>query len=124
MGSGIQLRLDGEKLAIVAPKGTLTAELRADLAVHKERLLEFLRSMEQHDLPLLAAQPERLHEPFGLTDVQHAYWMGRNSYVELGGVSTHFYLEYERDEIDLDRLNTALNKLIERHDMLRAIVDA
>ena len=41
---------------------------------------------------------------------------------ELGNVATHAYIELESDRLDLQRLNLAWQRLIERHDMLRAIV--
>jgi amino acid adenylation domain-containing protein len=83
------------------------------------------------DLPVLVADRANLHQPFPLTDVQQAYWIGRSGAFELGQVGTHLYLEMdtpdtpetpETGEIDLRRLSAALNLLIERHDMLRAVV--
>lgn len=62
--------------------------------------------------------------PFPLTDVQRAYWVGKSDSLELGGIGTHFYNEYECEYLDLPRLNRALNRMIERHAMLRCIVTA
>ncbi len=59
--------------------------------------------------------------PFKLTDVQTAYWMGRNSGVELGGVATHIYQEIDIKHLDLQKFQKALNKIVKRHPMLRAI---
>ena len=42
--------------------------------------------------------------------------------MELGGVSTHGYYEFEGSGVDLGRLEEALRRLIARHDMLRAVV--
>ena len=56
-----------------------------------------------------------------LTDVQFAYMMGRNTNLYLGGVSTHFYAEFERDFLP-DRLEAAINKVIAEQDMLRAYI--
>ncbi|MFS8184445.1 amino acid adenylation domain-containing protein [Pseudovibrio denitrificans] len=61
------------------------------------------------------------YEPFPLTDIQQAYWVGRDDGLGLGGVSAHAYEEIEIPDLDLERFNTALNKLIQRHDMLRAV---
>jgi amino acid adenylation domain-containing protein len=72
-------------------------------------------------LPPIVPDPEHLHEPFPLTDVQHAYWIGRSGAFELGSVSTHSYWELE-GEVDVARLSAAWRRLIERHGMLRAIV--
>jgi amino acid adenylation domain-containing protein len=64
---------------------------------------------------------ENLHEPFELTNIQRAYMLGRYHYFEMGGVSTHVYMEMEA-LLDIQRLNKALDKLIERHPMLRTVI--
>ncbi|HEY0604992.1 MAG TPA: AMP-binding protein, partial [Herpetosiphonaceae bacterium] len=75
-------------------------------------------------LPSLVVDPQRRGEPFPLTDIQQAYWIGRSHAFELGNVSTHTYLELEAIDLDLPRFNQAWQRLIERHEMLRAIVRA
>jgi len=42
--------------------------------------------------------------------------------MELGNVAAHIYMELESTELDLERLTEACRRLIERHDMLRAVV--
>ncbi len=61
-------------------------------------------------------------EPFPLTRVQHAYWVGRSGAFGLSDVSCHIYLEYDCTDLDLDRYQQAWHRLIARHDMLRAII--
>ncbi|HEX9942664.1 MAG TPA: non-ribosomal peptide synthase/polyketide synthase [Thermoanaerobaculia bacterium] len=73
------------------------------------------------DLPALVPRPEERYQPFPLTDVQQAYWVGRSGAFELGGVATHSYLEIESAELDLRRFERAWQRLINRHDMLRAV---
>lgn len=70
----------------------------------------------------IVSDPQRRHEPFPLTEVQQAYWIGRQNGFELGNVSTHFYGEIDAIAIDLSRYNRAWQRLIDRHEMLRAIV--
>lgn len=65
---------------------------------------------------------EARHEPFPLTDVQQAYWLGRNNFFEFGGVTTHSYDELETDNLDPARFQRAWNKVIRRHEMLRAVL--
>ncbi len=61
-------------------------------------------------------------EPFPLTDIQLAYWLGRTSGFALGG-ACHVYWEFTAGpERNPDRLEAALNRLIAMHDMLRAVV--
>ena len=68
--------------------------------------------------------PDRRHEPFPLTDVQRAFWIGRDEHLPLGGVGSHFYLEFDAVHVDLDRVEEAWNRLIGRHEMLRAVISA
>jgi amino acid adenylation domain-containing protein len=61
-------------------------------------------------------------EPFPLTDMQEAYWLGRQAAFELGGNSIHSYRETQIDDLDLERLNQAWWVLVERHAALRSVV--
>jgi pyochelin synthetase len=122
---GIKLRLADGRLEVLAPAGALTPELRERLRHDRSELIELLRDAEAAgELPQLTPRPQARHEPFPLTDIQHAYWVGRTSAVELGGVSTHYYFELERAGLDPDRLAQSLRLVIARHDMLRAIIEA
>ena len=104
---GVQLRVEGERLSIRAPKGVLTSALRSLLNEHRTELMERLR--------------QDRYEPFPLTDMQQAYYVGRGSGFELGNISCHTYYEVETENLDLKRLNDAWRRLIERHDMLRVV---
>ncbi len=73
-------------------------------------------------VPEIVPNPDEAHEPFPLTDVQQAYWIGRTGAFELGEVATHFYFEIDSPDLDVDRLSRAWRRLIDRHGMLRAIV--
>jgi len=79
-------------------------------------------TVPQSELPVLVLDPGRRHEPFPLTEVQEAYWLGRSGAFALGGVATHEYFEYQTEGVDVGRLTTAWRRLIQRHEMLRAIV--
>ncbi|MEU5578515.1 amino acid adenylation domain-containing protein [Streptomyces huasconensis] len=70
------------------------------------------------------ADPDARHDPFPLTDLQQAYLVGRTDAFELGNVSTSFLVEIDLRETDLDRLAAAFRHLVDRHDMLRAVVSA
>ncbi|TMR88280.1 non-ribosomal peptide synthetase, partial [Nonomuraea basaltis] len=68
-------------------------------------------------------------QSFPLTPIQAAYLVGRDPAFPLGGVATFYYFEYDRTpqdapETDLDRLQTAWNRLVRRHPMLRMVVDS
>jgi amino acid adenylation domain-containing protein len=120
---GIKLRVTDGRLDVLAPTGSLTPELRARLRGNRDELLDLLRRSESEEAPAgIVPRPEERYEPFPLTDIQHAYWVGRGSAVELGGVSTHLYFELDAEGLDVARLNASLRKVIDRHDMLRAVV--
>ncbi|HEX9062541.1 MAG TPA: amino acid adenylation domain-containing protein, partial [Clostridia bacterium] len=68
-----------------------------------------------------ASGKENIYEPFPLTDVQTAYLLGRDTQFELGGISTHGYVEI-RTKLDIRKLNLSLQKVINRHPMLRSII--
>jgi amino acid adenylation domain-containing protein len=74
--------------------------------------------------PELVADPAGRHEPFPLTEIQHGYLVGRSTAYELGGTSIHLYSEYDCPELDIGRLRRALDALVARHEMLRAVVSA
>ena len=71
--------------------------------------------------PALRTDEAGRFEPFGLTPLQQAYFIGRQPGIELGGTSTCFFVELNLEGVDLDRLASSFNRLIARHDMLRAV---
>lgn len=65
---------------------------------------------------------EHRYEPFELTNVQYAYWIGRSGILDLGDVSCHFYFEVDRPELNVDQFNRSWNRVVRRHDMLRSVI--
>ncbi|MEB3130340.1 bacitracin non-ribosomal peptide synthetase BacA [Bacillus paralicheniformis] len=94
------------------------------LATIKE-LSAFIEANHQEDkgdtLVTRAADPENIHEIFPLTGIQLAYLVGRDETFEIGGVATNLTVEFEAD-VDLNRFQLTLQKLIDRHPILRTIV--
>lgn len=62
------------------------------------------------------------YQPFPLTDVQYAYWIGRSNLYSLGQVGTHCYFELEMATCDYNKLNSSFNSLIRVHDMMRSYI--
>ncbi len=60
------------------------------------------------------------YEPFPLTDLQNAYFMGRKDDFVMGGVGSHIYMEIET-KYDITRLEKSLWKVINRHPMLHTV---
>ena len=104
--------LGGARIAQVFTKPVL-AQFCADL--HQQAEAEPQRRI----VPDLTQR----NAPFPMTEVQQAYWLGRDPSLVLGGVSCHFYREYDVADLDLPRLQMALRRLIERHEMLRTVFD-
>ncbi|MBU8894067.1 amino acid adenylation domain-containing protein [Corallococcus sp. M34] len=121
---GIRLWIEDGKLAIDAPHGALTAELREALAEHKAEVLALLEhgqgDARAAELPALLSRPRERHLPFPLTDIQQAYWVGRGGDVELGA-AIHVYVEIDSATLEPERLGAAWRQLIQRHEMLRAV---
>ncbi len=69
---------------------------------------------------VLMPDPAHRHDPFPLTDLQEAYWVGRSG--DLAKVASHSYIEVE-GALNVDRLERAFRRLIDRHDMMRAVID-
>ncbi|MFR9779386.1 amino acid adenylation domain-containing protein [Micromonospora sp. MS34] len=121
---GVRLRLVDDRLDVRAAAGALTPQLREELREHRDALVALLRRMSDGGTPQeIVPRPQDRHEPFPLTDIQHAYWVGRNPALQLGGVATHYYFELDGLDLDPARLAASLRKVIDRHDMLRAVVD-
>ena len=66
--------------------------------------------------------PAQRFESFSLSDMQSAYLFGRLLQGTQGNPSGQFYHELRLPSINISQLNTALNKVILRHDMLRGVV--
>ncbi|NOZ90887.1 MAG: AMP-binding protein, partial [Epsilonproteobacteria bacterium] len=71
----------------------------------------------------LVVDRSKLYEPFSLNDIQEAYLLGRDSSMVLGNTACFAYTELELNNIDLDRLQRAWNRVIEYFPMLRTTID-
>ena len=89
------------------------------------RLADFCQTLGQQAVreaaPGLAHDAAARYAPFPLTDVQQAYLFGREQTFALGGIGCTFYREFSVRHLDIHRLEEAVNALIRRHDMLRAV---
>ena len=111
---------EGCNVKFKAPKGSLTDELKEQLKINKSMLLEYLD--KEKNIYFKRDEINR-YEEFDLTEIQSSYLLGRNTAFELGGVGCHGYMEIEYNELlDKDKIEIAWNKVIKKHDMLRAII--
>jgi hypothetical protein len=93
----------------------------------RPRLKDFAAALEAGaapaPAPTLRLDPAARHEPFPPTDVQRTYWLGRRADFALGGVGSQWYWEFDGQDVDLPRLERAWDRVVARHDMLRAVFD-
>ncbi|EMH4161711.1 amino acid adenylation domain-containing protein [Pluralibacter gergoviae] len=87
----------------------------ADFAATLHKAAASVEEMLVHD-------PQHRFEDFALTDVQQAYLVGRQPGFALSGVGSHFFVEFDISGLDIARLETAWNRVVRRHDMLRAVI--
>ncbi|ETT49793.1 hybrid non-ribosomal peptide synthetase/type I polyketide synthase [Paenibacillus sp. FSL P4-0338] len=65
---------------------------------------------------------ERRADPFPLTEMQEAQWLGRISSFGVGNIAAHVYYESEKEGLDIQRLEQSWQALIDRHEMLRSVL--
>jgi amino acid adenylation domain-containing protein len=112
------------KETILARKSKLSPAKRALLAKQLRGKNEPTAQPESpsEKLPTIVPNLNDRHLPFPLTDIQQAYWIGRNGAFELSNVATHVYMEIDYVDLELERFEKTWQQLIDRHEMLRVIV--
>ena len=114
----IRLWTEDGKLKFKASAGVLTGEDKEFLKANKEEIINYLLNDEIK----IEIDKEHQYEPFGMTEIQQAYVLGRNPAFEYGGTACHIYMELEYDSLDTDKVQSVWNKLIKRHNMLHAVM--
>jgi len=116
------MKLDKEEIR--KRKSKLSPTKKALLEKQLRSEAEPISSSEllQENLPPIVPNLEERHHPFPLTDIQQAYWIGRNGAFDLSNVATHVYTEIDCVDLELERFEKTWQRLIDRHEMLRAIV--
>ena len=113
--SRIRLWVAEGELRYAAPQGSMTATLRSALGHHKAALVgELTRAT-----PLLAAQPDSRHEPYPMTDLQRAYWVGEHGGYAQSAIPCFFH-HCRFEVIAPETVQAALLRLQNRHEVLTA----
>lgn len=123
---GVLLSVEDGRLHYRAPKGVLNTELLQRLSAQKADIVALLTARQTQDVtkppePILP-DPAGRYQPFPMTAIQLAYWAGRGATLDLGRAGHHMYIEVDVIDLDLQRFHQALQHLIARHDMLRALI--
>ncbi|MFY9528962.1 MAG: amino acid adenylation domain-containing protein [Candidatus Acidiferrales bacterium] len=105
-----------DRLSALSPEQRAQAALQLLRARRKQPFAEF------EPLPEIHPDPQNRYDQFPLSDIQEAYLIGRSDNVELGNISCQTYSEVDVSDWDHERLESALQAMIERHEMLRCIV--
>ena len=91
------------------------------LSIMKEKR-ETRLEIESSSVPEVTFDPDHRFDPFPMTDIQQSYWIGRSGAYDLGEVGVHCYFEMDCEKLDVDRLEKAWNALIDRHEVMRAVM--
>lgn len=62
------------------------------------------------------------NNPFPLNEVQQAFWLGMEDVFPLGSIPPLFFVELEKNSLNIEKLQYAWNELVRRHEMLRAVI--
>lgn len=116
--NNIQIWTEHGKLKYKAPMGVLSNEILTALKENKSELIQYL------DDNTIEMEEDSKHRflPFPLTDVQSAYLLGRTDVFEYGNTACHIYIEIKYPELKLQKVQEIWNRLINKHEMLRAII--
>ncbi len=89
-----------------------------------QSFVKAISELEQENVEqlVLAANTYDRYQPFQLTPIQQAYYIGRQNQIELGEVSSHSYYEFDLENFDIQRFQSALDQTIQSHDMLRVVI--
>lgn len=108
---GIKVWLDGEKLKFQAQQGTATEEALNWIRQNKAAIVSYLLEKESV-----------LEHGFDLTPIQKAYFLGRDDFYELGGISANYYFEIDMDMLDVEKFERIWNQVICENGALRGMI--
>lgn len=119
--AGIRLWLDDDnQLRFKAPKGALTAELKAALIAQKQEVIDFLMesSGQDSDSSITAINRDQAHYPLSFS--QQRFWF--LDQLQPGNASLNIPARFLLEgNIDIDALENAFKHLVDKHEILRTV---
>jgi amino acid adenylation domain-containing protein len=117
----VRVWIDGERIRVSAPSGVLTAEQRAQIELHKDRIREHLRMTESRAASdEVAFDAGRVAGEFPLSSAQQRLWFLDR--LDPGTTEYNIAAAYElRGPLDRAAMEQALNDLIRYQPSLRTV---
>ena len=106
---GIKIWAEGDKIRYRVINSQLPLEVLENIKRSKKELLDFFTMVEKNEVPL--------------TSMQLAYIVGQKPECELSDINAHYYIEFKTSELDIERLEKAINIVITRAYWLNRIKD-
>ena len=119
---GVELKVRGDRLQCIAPKGVLTEQDRGDLTRHKRKILDYLRQQNlsaASSVPVLKPVPRKSDLP--LSFAQERLWFLE----QLEGDRTVYDMPAAwrlKGNQDVEALRRALETIVARHEPLRTVI--
>ena len=119
--------LGGQSILAIKLQMQIFKELKVRISVsdiykaqNLEQLTELVCTTENGRNKKVSRRKRKdIYAPFQMKDMQKAYLIGRDQNMELGGEPTHAYCEIICDDYDHKRFCEAVQKLIDRFEILR-----
>ncbi|MEU0807567.1 amino acid adenylation domain-containing protein [Streptomyces sp. NPDC005970] len=116
---GIRITANGDRLAVSAPRGVLSDELKKTIRANRDDILQFLRE-SQEEAARREVRIERVDRgaPIPASYAQQRLWLIEQTATDLPVYNMYFALEL-RGDLDIAALRGAAQDLVDRHEILR-----
>lgn len=112
---GIKLSVQGQRLQFAAPSGTMTPDVRAQIAEHREAIIDLLRQQQNSFTSSIPKAPRTGRVPLSFAQ-QRLWFLDQFGSGAAYNMAASMRLTGELDAIALQR---TLQEIIQRHESLR-----
>lgn len=113
----VKLGLENGELSLKASKGALTQELLQHVRERKQEIIESLSTFTYQDDASdveVVPDPAGRQDEFPFSDLQVGFYMASDPYMDYH-VAPHYYNEFDKSGLDVQRYELAINKVLQRH---------